>query len=254
MKKYKLIKKYPGCGKLGTIYTSQWVNAHFFKEFPEYWEEIIEKDFEVMSFYFYGKIYKKTGATNQHYLTKKIYNVFLTENKDGILTDEDLENKKYDENHYIHSVKRLSDGEIFTVGDNYQFGAIPGFYIQNNKIYIKRKECYPSLPLSMAEKVKKPLFKTADGVDIYEGDKVWGIATDVWTPFYQNVRDNPPNKAVTEKWVYGKFSTKEAAEEFILFNKPNLSLNDVFSVYPKYKKDGVTLTNHALELIQKQKF
>lgn len=60
MKKYRLIKEYPGSPKLGTIVESQ--NAvsgilfegkalYFIETSPEYWEEIVEKNYEIINHY-----------------------------------------------------------------------------------------------------------------------------------------------------------------------------------------------------------
>ena len=68
-KKYKLIKEYPGSPELGIIAEERYV----MKDQPEYWEEVVEKDYEIL-----------------------ISRVVPQE---------------------ILSVKRLSDGEVFTIGD-----------------------------------------------------------------------------------------------------------------------------------------
>ena len=94
--KYKLIKKYPGSDSVGTIVTGYGKDGWYSKGpggktydwtlivyNPEYWEEVVEKDYEIL----------KTCPI------------------EGI----------------IYSVKRLSDGEVFTVGDRikvYQHGPI----------------------------------------------------------------------------------------------------------------------------------
>jgi hypothetical protein len=71
-------------------------------------------------------------------------------------------------------------------------------------------------------KIKYPdkLFTTNDNVDIYRGDEYYSI-NDFWEITEHDTRIiincNPT------------FSTKEAAKEYILMNKPCLSLNDVFS-------------------------
>jgi len=100
--------------------------------------------------------------------------------------------------------------------------------------------------LSDLSKVKKPLFTTEDGVDIFEGDTYWWVTKlTYWCNFTNNVKISFYHD--TEKYWY--FSTKEAAEEYILMNKPCLSLNDVFKVYPKLKRSSNNIwTKHALEL------
>lgn len=110
MKKYKLIKTYPGYFNLGRI-----VEIHsteetgYYSENTEYWEEIIEKDYEILSFT------QDSGITDlwvefergwcRSYNGKPVTAPYTTE--------EILSNKLYS----IASVKRLSDGEVFTLGD-----------------------------------------------------------------------------------------------------------------------------------------
>ncbi len=100
MKKYKLIKKFPGSDELGTIITGSketmyskglgyrnydWVHVEIH---PEFWEEIVEKDYEILS------------QTSVRVCNPKD-NYKVVRNTTPV----------------IHSVKRLSDGEVFTVGD-----------------------------------------------------------------------------------------------------------------------------------------
>jgi len=79
-----------------------------------------------LSFYFHGKIYEKTGEMVNHYLTGKPYNVFRAKGQTGMITNERVESRSFDENHYIFSVKRLSDRKVFTIGD--RVSATNNFY------------------------------------------------------------------------------------------------------------------------------
>ena len=122
MKKYKLIRKYPGSPTVGTIlapkvdkeltntnnfyWGGNWFNPN---DFTFYWEEVVEKDYEIISFT------QDSGITD---LWTKFPNGWArTINghcaTTPYTTEEILSNKLY----AIHSVKRLSDGEVFTVGD-----------------------------------------------------------------------------------------------------------------------------------------
>ena len=93
--------------------------------------------------------------------------------------------------------------------------------------------------LSVAKKVKKPLFTTEDGLDIFEGDLFY------YVKFVQyNNTSGKPFEIVRGDYTsfeyepqYEKyFSTKEKAEEYILLNKPVLSLKDVANIYPGINK------------------
>jgi hypothetical protein len=105
MKKYRLIQTYPGSDTVGTMiigsketmyskgfgyrnYDWAHVETH-----PEFWEEVIEKDYEIVSY---------VAKDNPNYITTKRRGAHL-----------------HEEYWKIHSVKRLSDGEVFTVGDKF---------------------------------------------------------------------------------------------------------------------------------------
>lgn len=93
--KYKLIKEYPGSPKLDTICKydkNPWSDSNSFlnpvlnlKDYPEFWQPVVEKDYEIL-----------TVITNYNKFIEKVYN-------------QDLTIEPYWK---IHSVKRLSDGEI----------------------------------------------------------------------------------------------------------------------------------------------
>ena len=175
-KKYKLLKWYPSLPKewkvgdiaeyFGGVYLYEVENKEGFvsvsevKTNPEFWQEVIEKDYEVLLWY-------DGGNTYQHNL------------------------RQVDSTWRIHSVKRLSDDEVFTVGDEIKtctngYCFIYGFSIVNDKLSIDHthsdvlNEKFPGTSfnhhLHLISKVKKPLFTTEDGVDIYEGDEVYWLA------------------------------------------------------------------------------
>src|SRR5690554_864894 len=116
MKKYRLIKEYPGSPELGSILTYGRIRGDYaynndnlnvfrhkneIENHPEFWEEIIEKDYEILSYKYNNDIYV---------LTEESYNKKdkVWRHEEGILRETTL--------HYltlkptIHSVKRLSDG------------------------------------------------------------------------------------------------------------------------------------------------
>jgi len=123
MSKYKLIKEYPGSPKLNNI-VKKYKNANYISECgyysinsvnienqPEFWEEVIERDYEILSL----------NYSNTIYAFEKGDNYYIDESRTGgyvCLNDLNAENIRYLAT--IHSVKRLSDGEIFTIGDKVQ--------------------------------------------------------------------------------------------------------------------------------------
>jgi hypothetical protein len=255
MKKYKLIKEYPGSPKLNTIFdywtdglseqvynksnNPSFIPFKIVKQYSEFWEEVIEKDYEILSFYQESNVHGRYIYFKSH------------------------ENWKYIEkqNYKIHSVKRLFDGEIFTIGDilseksftsssrhfltedypydnlitkigivkNHQ-GEVAGYIkSQNGKLMFSASNRYGNYNVSLedAKKYKKPLFTTEDGVDIFEGDTIFGVNID-WKVFshYTDLQNK------VKSWgIKPIFSTKKAAEEYIIMNKPCLSINDLLKDY-----------------------
>lgn len=135
--KYKLIKTYPGSPKLGTILemdkgTREFPNTTWLKieegleinvkHYSEFWEPVVEKDYEIIS------IKCKVPNFGSYILNKISNGKFANEYKQINL---DLE--FYD----IHSVKRLSDGEVFTVGDKVKEGYITKIIIKKDTIYLE---------------------------------------------------------------------------------------------------------------------
>ena len=111
MKKYKLIKTYPGSPLLGKVlepkvekdnedtnnfyWEGSWFNPN---DFPELWEEVVENNYEIISYWS-----PRFGDTKYLYYEGH----------------EDWDNINKSKYHPIHSVKRLSDGEVFTIGDKF---------------------------------------------------------------------------------------------------------------------------------------
>lgn len=246
---YKLIKKYPslpkdweegmivglGIGDKRLPNTFSPCNGKYkdyyvyYKEVtnnPEFWEEVIEKEYEILS------------------IRKTINDGEILKFKDGRNPYTGLEYTG-GETSEIYSVKRLSDGEIFTIGDKAQtIGKYPhsitsiqlkkDFY-NNDRVWIHwEKDCGGNW-LESIEKCKEKIFTTEDRVDIFEGDYYYVV-------YFQKERFGLPkgtdlftvskaHKAETlgrdETWSTNCkfFSKKEAAQEYILMNKPlNISI------------------------------
>ena len=103
--------------------------------------------------------------------------------------------------------------------------------------------------MSEIKKSKKPLFTTEDGVDIYEGDNVWFVNTkSKLDPLFVAIIYNwdlagSPNTSSDYKW----FSTKKAAETYIKFNKPALSLNDIYHVFSQSDSKSTELVTNLVK-------
>jgi hypothetical protein len=189
MKKYKLIKEYPGSPELGIIAEERFV----MKDQPEYWEEVVEKDYEILS-----------------YLKKNSTKCITTKKRGGEL---------YNEYWEIHSVKRLSDGEVFTVRDLVKtpytdcIGIIGFKNPEANEYFIEISTGFTRL-LNL-EKVKNPIFLTHDGKDIFDGDKVWYVNKQ---DFYKSYFIASKTQSFfSDRMAY--FLTRQDAEDYIEKNK-----------------------------------
>jgi hypothetical protein len=118
MKRYRLIKKYPGSPELGAIWDECSTDC---PKYPEFWEEVIEPTFEILSF--------KRNNSSQNYKDT----LFILDEKTKLFNPTFRHSNLTLEHclkggFYIHSVKRLSDDEVFTIGDK---------IIEKNKIYLE---------------------------------------------------------------------------------------------------------------------
>lgn len=275
MKKYKLIKKYPGSPSLGTIATqssnkesiefkstkgelkfdSSYAKDYFKKMVssqPEFWEEVVEKDYEILSF-----IVTKNNEINYAKLDNN--NLF----QGRYIIDCTLEYML--KNFRIHSVKRLRDGLVFTVGDKIKSSialTISSFIIIDNKLLINPSEIFGTIALSRITKIKKPLFTTEDGVDIYEGDEYFELALTFKPQFREAIYEctGRPNINYNYNTLEGKkklnevgryyFSKREAAEEYTLMNNPCLSINEVMSITYNPTETFTSTSNKLKELVK----
>lgn len=243
-KQYKLVKCYPNSPELGTIAEEKngsiyfpntkmtWscsVKDYFKKTIidnPEFWEEIKQEEYTILS------VKTPSGAILEY------------DENGNCIKRSDLLAPKYTYNlekilesgkSYIHSVRRNSDGVVFTVGD---LCNPIGEHCKNRQkitkiefckagyLRLKSKNYYLSIDLIEHSKV---LFKTEDNVDIKIGDEYYTVRIKEINSI------NGPYVADGEAEDYDfrfvrVFSTKEAGENCILLNKPSLSINEVFDL------------------------
>lgn len=250
--KYKLIKLLPFENSPRIGYTSEphlsqkdedhyWNGLWFNPEnYPEFWELVVEKDYEILSL---------SDKRNQFSILNLINGCSPIT---GILYP-DINSHDWN----IHSIKRLSDGEVFTIGDKV-FSEYVNYTI--NKIGIVNDKCMVSAlydtnnsngsrlhyNLNNLKKAKQPLFTTEDGVDIFKNiDKYY-------TPIYivdkaLNIRYCEKDFSVKPSENVKYFFNKEKAEEYILMNKPVLSLKDVASIYISADKPITDTTSFSAQ-------
>lgn len=238
--KYRLIKEYPGSPKLGHIdelnkagHNNQGVYVQsMYDKNPEFWEKVVEKDYEIVSV-----------ITNNSKFIEKVYN----------------QNATIEPYWKIHAIKRLSDGEIFTIGDKVDSTIsdlgrcveLTGFKIQRNKLILGLREL-GYCPLNSIIKPKIPLFTTKDGVDIFKRDKSWMVHKNTFTMFDGVTHYNENyhyDETDSANWW---FSTKEAAQDYILYNKPCLSLNDILNLEILESNSDIELLKSLIKLKKRQ--
>lgn len=263
MEKYKLIKKYPNSPKLGTIIDRESeefnhvmnydVEMDDVRKYPEYWQKVVEKDYEIYSY---------RGLYTQSIYRLHTSGMYVNEN--GVSMD--FKQKNWKQAYSIHSLKRLSDGEVFTVGDNIlhknpvsnRKGQIKYFEIVSDKIFVHTNSF--NTPLVYIELDNKHLFTTDDGVDIYVGDVYFELAL-TFTPkfrfaiYYEigrsNIRYNyntfHGKKKLNELGRY-YFRSKSLAEEFAILRNPCLSINDCIDF--KGSKDRAFLKSYLIDKVK----
>jgi hypothetical protein len=136
---------------------------------------------------------------------------------------------------YIFQVKRLSDNCIFTIGDKVKptnvsvrddrgFKEISKIEIYNNECLISTGCNYFSRAIKDVVKQSPVLFITEDGKEVKENDKYYVYFPEEDKIYGEYVACNDGSN-YTKKYL--NFSTKEAAENYRLFNNPCLSINDL---------------------------
>lgn len=261
--KYKLIKKYPNSPELGFISDK---TMYFPQDYPEFWEECVElnvpigtkfkhKGYDSLVYTIRGikddnaLIEWKTGK--EDFFTIKQVNQYF---KDGTWIEYKEKEKeyeilsgvfRYDVNIFsysedkllkslvphIKSVKRLFDGEVFTIGDNIQHntaedkGKILSIHLkEDGYIYFSTSYCKSEMGTRYDNCKKiKPLFKTEDGKEMFEGDNIYYI--DNWKIIESKIPASQYNSMYAG--AFKRFSTKKAAQNYIENHKPCLSFNDV---------------------------
>ena len=216
MKKYKLIKKYPSLpsdweeGMIvkritpHNLYLSYWPESdkHYVESvpprevenYPEFWEEV-KDNYEILDKdYIPG--YRSFGSNDNSNMWK------------------------------IKTIKRLSDREIFSIGDKVEHKKGAKFTIKDIRIYEGNLQLTSGTGIVASigniEHQKEPLFVTEDGVEIFEGDSYYFV-TSHWRIF----KELPANKFSGKSTGIKYFSTKEAAKKYVDENKPRYSKKDI---------------------------
>lgn len=223
----KELLKNPEVREIAEAYAQKMIDAKSLSNIKEkYWSEFVKenepkKDWEILSFYYQAQTRITAHKTSN--------GRFFTGGDMG--TEQEMLAAVWK----INSVKRLSDKEVFTVGDNTLEGVIKSFEVKGDMMIVNMKEPSASdilflhitirVPIThpQLQHIKKPLFHTSDGKDIFEGDEFWVVLKE-WTLL----------SFIAKEWtmyenVLMTFSTKINAEAYLLMNKPCLSVNDLIN-------------------------
>lgn len=157
----------------------------------------------------------------------------------------------------IHSVRRLSDGIIFSCQEKVRSPyagdlVIHSFEIRGQEMIARFTNGHPSngyCNINGLSKLPQPILVTSDGVEITEPTALH-IVSENWN-ICEIVKVN-----IKEQLDFdhrGVFSTREAAEEYILNNRPLLSLNDVKDAIGNSPNPSSAYLMHQLTTLVKQK-
>lgn len=158
----------------------------------------------------------------------------------------------------ILSVSRLSDDFVITLGDYCKTkkgssGKVTTIeFCDNGELRIGSDRRYY---VGINDVVKSEvLFRTEDNVEIREGDKYCCIYKNNFEPF-EDLKMFTANNGVVLKDQFLFFSTKEAAENFIICNKPCLSFNDIWNISDNKSSDNnyVVVSKKELKQLVKSK-
>ena len=222
------------------------------EDYPEFWEEIISKDYEILEL-------RATGKLDQSSPSRKLNNdTFLYHLHNSIYSRECTLDHLLNSGYSIYSVKRLSDNEVFSIGDKCIQGTLTQIQLDSVVKGLWLDFENPShggyFNINIIQKAKVKLFTTFDSVDIYEDDEYYRIGTELLifsTPSKYRASSN--NSYPDQKYpdYHINFSTKEAAEDYILMYKPCLSINDIKNLKIGMDfKEQVSLVNNLKTLLK----
>ncbi len=185
---------------------------------------VVERDFEILSF--------------QNDLHKGIF----TKDSNGKYL-EDIDEQRMIKYYAIHSVRRLSDKKIFSIGDEveWDYDKLPGRHGENpikiesfkindiikpDRMFVNNRNIDIEYLSHVVKPVKKVLFVTEDGMEMFNmTDRVWGVVPKgTWET--RDSRIDWMTASTAWKW----FSSEEKRSEYILLNKPVLSVNDILEL------------------------
>jgi hypothetical protein len=246
MKEYRLKKWYPSLPKdweEGMIvgygdrqinlspcngkYTNRHIDALEAINHPEFWEEVVKIDYELISYQdIKGNVYRDRECVG------------------SILGDGEL---------YIFCVMRLSDNESFSEGDMVYRKGFTEIPFKIDKIILddegnirfqqgkKNEDIHCDVLMKNVDRIQQSLFVTFDGVA--KGDTVWCLHRFDDGSLSGSICEIPVLKYPFDKSV-PVFSSFSSAEKYLKDNKKQFSLNDIKEVVKKLDCFGSTLIEY----------
>lgn len=287
-KEYELVKDFPGRNIGDIIYWAEEpVERWFWKtggcippdltrdlqglpKLEEWFEEVVEKEYEILSF----RTSQDSGNSWQisrrisngrflwdKYSEKDLPLKGVDKNSDGMgATEEYMLNEWVNDPDYqrceINSIRRKSDGEIFTIGDRVDENVTGTTYGWNiSEFSLKDNRCFTcGVNITCIKKIKETLFVTFDGIEITDSEQVvYIVSNNEMFNLYCKKAINAKNQQ--RILGFNIFSTLKSAKNYIKCHKPVLSYNDVQKLYDKlshvhvrdhYKKELTKLVESKL--------
>lgn len=255
--------KHKQTGKIATFGQSHYIVGNdlipiWMIENSNDWEEIKSIDYEILEFRFKGENdFSWKLIKNNIYKSKGIY----TRTLDEMFNWETFVLK---ESPFIYSIKRLSDGKIFTIGDKIncqkdQNQILLEIQIYNEKIRFKMKfqknhGWDSSYTLDFINKPDK-LFTTEDGIDIFDKNiKIFWLD---WSLGKMGL-----NKPSISEYSYNDcclaspsqykiFLTKQSAIDYWELNTAKFSWNDIQKAYSEFGNLNSILFDNLLNKLKK---
>lgn len=216
------------CSCVTMKYFTQRANA-------EKYLQSLKKDYEILSFV----AIDGSGLSN-----KKDNGKFSHNDYQGYWSETSMIE---DDEYKIHSVKRLSDNQVFTLGDKYTHTFNPSVRVLE-RINLIRDKIYFSMNNESIEQSQlaniikcNPIFTTSDGVDVYEGDEFYAI-----TSIESNIVSKFTCTGNTRYGVdYKRFSIRELAQKYLNSLKPKFKVGD-FVMTQNYGVKKVEKVCHSI--------
>ncbi len=241
MRAFKVIKEYPGSPPVGTIYEEWSVNTDIYrnkgvfgdlsfdhiKNYPEFWEEIKKLDYQILQI----ANWNKTGYTDVYDCeTPPTYNDLIR--------------------YKIFTVKRLSDGLIFKVGDSYKCASnglftIEGFKEHGNSLTVTASTGGFTGLNSITPTL---FFYDKKGQSVFANQLFYSVCKNTFKIKEWILTDTICN---LHNQSEVNFKDRKNAEEYIILNKKVLSAQEVIDLLgPRRNSSNFRLKNSFIKLAE----